>query len=399
RHSALPKDTLIDFGSGETEGQNNANQRIFWESTVTMAGAPSPEVVVNAAGEVEKLVNATVQQLQKGGQLSGPLAVGDVIAPDATIVVGDIAYSGAAQSTLFKATDLTNFNPLSIISGYAGKFKYDQTYDSVDITNFSDRRLLVNDIDVVNRTDTQPKITIDLDRTPKGPVPGTFPNSLGDGSTVEGIFNFAIEYAFNPTDLTIQSLNPTENPATDILLNGTILNPVGITTVRNTSNDIFATKARDTTSVVPGQFTPVLNAFLNDGRQSLIRTNQLAMDAAGAIGSPTARLNAGLIQFAGNPAQVNINAKQDIFLDFKGRQRALSSSPTVPFVIDIANIQTPGSIDLRLQDSIRETGDVSVSGVLVNVVEEGLNDKFISFFRPDKKVIPALGVGALGSNP
>src|SRR5207302_7232190 len=89
-------------------------------------------------------------------------------------------------------------------------FDFRETFAAVDILNKSSHNLVINDIDVVNRTASLPQsdVIIAVDRVPSAD------------------FRFDVTHSFGPTLVTIRNA-----PATDpeIRIAGVIDNPIGFT--------------------------------------------------------------------------------------------------------------------------------------------------------------------------
>ena len=240
---------LLDGGSESSPGSTNRFRSFHWESTVILLGEPNPVLVIDSTGTIaNKTRNVQVRAYNPVTHTySGLLGVGDQIPVNQWIVVGDLLY----DETGFVHFEANDTSPDSKIIGNAGEFQIKDTWDSVTITNASNRRLVVNDINVVS-TANDPEIQIAVDNIPF-PNPGpSFGNSLADplGEWAGGLavpandtFDFALIHKFAPTFVQVRN----EGPATpsDIWLDGPIENPIGHTYVKNERGGIFSDNSND----------------------------------------------------------------------------------------------------------------------------------------------------------
>ena len=208
--------------TGDTHGglAQTGRRDTFWESTVIMSGAVDPVVEVDASGMLTRADgNVVVRERAPGSTtLSAPLTPGvSKVQAGYDIVVDDIGLTGAGGYALFQANDLA---PDSTIVGNAGTFVYQQTFNGVRIANSSDRNLVVNDIDVVNRSG-EPLIQAKIDVIPDATatpgqsqeaaylpfltlgLPANYPNAT---------FHFDIVNKVTATDVQVLNLQPGGSP-------------------------------------------------------------------------------------------------------------------------------------------------------------------------------------------
>ncbi len=270
-----------------------------------MLGEPNPVLTVDEDGFItEKSINVYVRAYDPtanngaGAFVGGLLDVTDSLGQPVQIgaghwiVVGDLAYDRGARAR-FEANEGDGFNrpqgddnvPLGVIWGNDGLFNVQETWNSVTITNYSDRKLVTNLIDVVNEL-SAPRIEIDVDSIP-GPTGGNVSES-GAKST----FEFDIEHTFPKTDVQIvnRRLPGSTNGPSDIVLDGSIDNPIGRTYIRNELGDIVSDDALDhdgieSLSLDPANAAMFTKQAAGDVDIELIRTNRLELDAQqGSIG-------------------------------------------------------------------------------------------------------------------
>ena len=354
---------------GGAGGNFDPKRQIYWETTTIMLGESNPELIVDATGKVVQLVNV---------QLAGGYGLGHVYNPGDDIVVLDIDNTGSANAR-FHANELS-FGGSSAsegqIWGNAGLFQFQHTWDDVRLTNYSDRNLVVNRIDVAGGDNV--RIDIDVRNVP-GPVdlPGdTRANrvSLSQFSAPGMTFEFDIEHTFPATQIEIQNLHPpAAGAAPRIVLDGDIHNPIGRTFVHNVWGDIRAGA---------------------DAAIEIIRTNVLELDAnLGSIGEQGTRraLWAELVEFkdvAGtlHTGHVTVEAGKDVVLDLTYVRRS-SATLGAPLTVTIDSLRAGDDVDVVVNDS-KEGSDLGSIGSVV-VADLGSTPEIRSYanhFRYDEIV-------------
>src|SRR5262249_52807621 len=153
-------------------------------------------------------------------------------------------------------------------------FEFRENFQQVLITNKSSKKLIINEIDVINRKLTPPKVEL-------------------DGSSIG--LKFFITHDFTPTLVDIRNLG-----SGDILLMGDmssaawlathslIENPIGETRILNTGGNIFSAGswAIIRTNTVENQFWPLLPGDTRHGFQA----------PQGSIGTAAQRVNVDIVQ-------------------------------------------------------------------------------------------------------
>ncbi len=154
------------------------------------------------------------------------------------------------------------------VGGSGGTWVFRDTLQHVTIINESSYDLYLNDIHVLDQT--QPLVYL----------------SQSDPSGASVTIGFDIRRDQAPTVIEIRNLS-----TSNILFNGTVENPIGITFIQNTGGNVRSTNARDVAS---------------GGHTSLVRTNILRLDvAAGNVGQDAShRLNVDIVDATGVPRGV-----------------------------------------------------------------------------------------------
>ena len=224
---------LVQASDINAKDVSSSSRRIEWDADVEVAAGASPEVVIAADGTVEKAIGATVDVTQAG-----------------KAIVGDIS-GGAGGQVVFIADQIQN-DAADAPPDLRALFQFADTYAGVTITNKSTRELTVNNINVGVTTDP----FVDL-----------------QGSNVGLTFNLRRNVA--PTAVVIQNTGTQTGFAPDIVLAGTIDNPIGQTLISAAKGDIVAATARGEPAT----------GFNNKSRTTLIVTRNLQLDALqGTIG-------------------------------------------------------------------------------------------------------------------
>ena len=195
------------------------------------------ELVVDATGTIAVAKGITVNGGQSSGVVAGP-----------TISVDDIGNAGPGD-VVFMTNNSSGAHGDSVatISGGGATWTFKYTLERVRIINLSTKTLQLNDIEVLNEG-AQPLVWLS-------------PHLPSADMTLE----FNIARAEGPTLVDVRNLS-----SSNVLINGTIDNPIGTTSIVNTGGDVLATKARD-----------VVGA---DGRISLIRTHTLRLETPAVTG-------------------------------------------------------------------------------------------------------------------
>jgi len=411
----------FDFGSEDNNddaSRFHPRRTIFWESTVFLLGEPNPVLEVDATGKIVlKTWNVYVKAYNPATDTySALLDVNDTIPAGQWIVVGDLLYDESSFAR-FEANDVNDDNK-ALIFGNAGEFYVQHTWDSVLITNYSDRRLVINDIDAVDGINPNIEIAVDNITGPTNSPANADPLQDDDPSSVQlaenngAAFEFDILHKFPRTDVQIRNLQPGAVANSDVYLDGDIENPIGRTYVKNERGNIFSDNAADLegiesngTTLISGHQVSTFDIPGSDTDYELIRTNHLELDAdAGSIGRQAAGLlprvpvAAELIRFKHiDPAicspnatpclfdiVVQVEAAGDLVVDLTANERSLASDAS-SIDVQIDYLRAGNDIDVVVNDSIQgqDLGDTGY--VLVEL-----------FDPPSNAVIPS-GAGGIGS--
>ena len=384
---AVPRDGAT-FDGGGTSGSShfNAARQIFWEAHVILAPR-SPVVIVDSSGTITALVNATVRSYDPNTHaLSGPLAIGDAIPVGDWISVDDLINTGGGAGS-FNANAPGSQDgstpPNGVIWGNHGLLEIQQTWSTVTLQNFSNRTLETHLISVEASASVEVDIHVD---TIPGPD-GSADNVSLDENAPAPTFEFDIKHIFPPTFITISNRTPGHPAApdtNDVVLDGTIVNPIGTTLLENEHGNI-------------------LSGPDNPGK--VVRTNILLIDAdagsAGLLGPSRApiavelvwsnyRDDAGLHE---RPIVLNADVAVDLVLDITS---ILRESPSSLFSPSLGPVHVGHDADLQINDSVFGTA----LGAAVGTLAVGLfdppsgtpspnpPDTYKNHFRPDTVIVP-----------
>ena len=316
----------IDFGSTNANANPTLSGKINWDANVGTVPFTGTERVleIDENGQIVTAEGITVN----GGQSGGVIADSDDISVDyVAIPAGDIVFK--ADNDVFNDDEF----------GVVPTFSYTFPNESVTITNNSDKNLILNDIYGAGNS-TQPDVLIDQSVNPTA-------------------FKFNIDLSdlsdFEETPITI-----TNNGASDVFLNGRILNPISTTTITNNGGGILAS---------------------NTG--NVVQSNILDLDATDDLGTDDdSRINVQLVDSTAAPLDVDADAGSDVYLKFQGLLREDSATA---HTINLDGITAGDDIDLELEESLQQSpvGN-SISGVNVEVVNTpALDGVYFSFFQPE----------------
>ncbi len=380
----------IDTGKDYTNGSDQFHRDIFWESRVIMlSNEPNPEVVIDSTGIVSKLTPNVTLTDQNGKTYKQGEKVDDGV----DIIVNDIINHATGGNAEFRANSLDSLDavdgdndtidkdapehhntpPLGQIWGNNADFEMGNTWDHVYITNNSDRDLFINDIDVMSGNGGTINVKVDeiygpINTKPDSvsymdeDVPTSPSNSWLQSHPLELIvlptFEFEIvNNSFTRPQVRIENLQPGVVVDSNVILDGIIENPVGITQILNQRGDILS----DST----------------DADVELIRTNELDLHATtGTIGQQAdtgARvpITVELVKFA-DPAGaakdmiLTADAGKDVVLDITAHDRSLATAAT-SLTVNIQRITAGDDVDLVINDSKAGTDLGGSGGVEVNL--------------------------------
>ena len=384
---STPNDGAV-FDGGGTHGSSNLNaeREIFWEAHVVLAPR-SPVVIVDSSGTITALVNATVRSFDPNTlALSGPLAIGDTIPVGDWISVDDLVNSGGGAGS-FNANDPGSHDgataPNGVIWGNHALMEIQQTWSTVTIKNDSNRTLETHGIEVASNSSVELDIHVD---TIPGPDGSTDDVSL-DPSTPGGTFEFDIKHTFPPTLITISNKLPGHVAApdtNDVVLDGTIDNPIGTTTLENETGNILAGP---------------------DNPGKVVRTNILVIDAdagsAGLLAPSRAPIAVELVwsQYTDDtgtherPIALHADVALDLVLDITSILREV---PAGTFSPSLGPIHAGRNVDLAINDSVFGTDVDPLNGSLAvglfdppsGTPSPNPPDTYKNHFRPDTVIVP-----------
>jgi hypothetical protein len=242
--------TLALFAAIDSPGSQN----IHWKANVVILSGPSPTLVVNEAGKIEKAINASIAGV--GSAIDSPVDPGST----GSFTVSPIMNTNPGQ------VDFTTTGGSGTIDGSGSTWTFIDTYPQVTLINRSKKTMDVSGISVV---DTTVDPTVNLDETSTPPL------------------RFNIVRTVAPTNIDIENTNP--DPP-DVVVAGIIDNPIGTTRIVNPHGSILSMGSR------MGDADP----------GSLIRTNVLDLEApSGSVGQASARVNIDIVDSAGRPPDTN----------------------------------------------------------------------------------------------
>ncbi|HET7128249.1 MAG TPA: hypothetical protein VFJ93_04150, partial [Gaiellaceae bacterium] len=252
---------LALYVQGEAQSSDGStNNVIHWNSDVVIYSGPSPLLIIDANGNVLTAVNIAANGLsnpEPGNALSGAtyIEVNDLV----NMGTGDI-YMQAHNGTIDGGNHVP---PPGSIDHFWGTFTFHDNWQTVTIINHSARDLVIDDIDPINRT-ARPKVTED-----------TTGHAGADAK-------FAIVRQVDPTLITITNDHSLTSGHPNLVIDGTINNPIGETDITNQFGPISATTIRGGTSSVYSNWS---NLPESPPHSSLIRTNILHLVAGTSIGA------------------------------------------------------------------------------------------------------------------
>jgi hypothetical protein len=388
------------YGSGSikndkwpAEYEVSATRIIRWNADVVSASsAASPLLIVNADGAVDP--SSTIKPTFTSTQIIVPNIGGAGGGGAITFVANQVVLppNTSARASYFKkfgvdttadgsgdgfitsgAVDmftLKDTNPLGTF--YIGR----TTTGPIQIINNSTKNLVINNIDVLNRSATTNNVDINVKDDDLfeyvDPRPATF-----------NTFHFMADTMFvAPTLVDIENRSTTGSP--NIILNGLINNPIGATKILNASGSI-----------------------LSGGSQAIVRTNILDEEARnGFIGSSANPVSDQLVYSedvnkVARPIEATVLAGGNAFLDLTGilRDPDFNLSQT-PFGVPLQSIHAGGNIVATLEQSERESQPVALGGGFT-VYEDYYKRKtpVTTYFRPDKGGSAAFDPGFLEGKP
>ena len=366
---------FLDDGDSDATGSQTPNRTIWWQATVYLLGEPNPEFVIDGNG----FVVAKTRNVTAHTTCDADLQVGDTVTCGGnlhpTVSIDPIIYD-QKPNALFMANAISGVD--STIDKKGGVFFIQETWDYVTITSNYDVPLqLLGDlngvfINTLNKyVNVTPEAVINVSENH-----GTANDASGcTDSTASGhsCWEFDVKHVFPATVVTIQSLSTVAKTGYDISVQGSILNVIGSTSIKNDRGSIVA---------VAGTHT----------------SNQLFLDSdLGSVGSLANPFNVILVQYArGPPASptpeypvvLHAEVGVDIFLNLTMvRRDSLSSAQGTAIAPVIGPVFAGHDIWININDSNE--------GIVPLVVHDGEVNRFVpnnvSAFDDGNTVITASG--------
>ena len=334
-----------------TDGGITQSRTIDWNSDVVVNSGPAPYLLIDTQGKVVRAVNVTVNGVANpniGTTYSGTITVGDIrntgsgdiwMTSDNGTITGGCAASPAPGTHCW------------------GTFTFHENFSTVTLLNNSTFDLVVQDIDVINRTG-QPHVTLATSNTPSDPM------------------HFDIVQDATPSLVVIDNTGDS-----DITLRGTITNPLGATWVHATFGSILAGTSRG----VPVSGT--------DAHTTLVQSNIVHLDAErgsiGSLGTGGNRLSVDAVQYAGHDLSLSATGGVDVRLDLRTWLRdpaipdpAVAGNPA--YVVHIDSLVAGNDLDVVLRATLWGTGRTGLPGVnVINQHNGTFTGTYYSYYHPD----------------
>ena len=356
----------IAAGTDHENGSTNLNQAVPWYANVTILSnaVNNPTLIIGPTGNIITQIGITFT-------ISGN-----------TIYVNDISGNDTGQVFVNSVADTADNNVgnnTDDISGSGATWSFVDTLGAVTIINYSPMNVQIDNINVVDTArGSMHDVTLLAGSTWNG---SSYAGNIG---SIE--LTFAIKHISEPTLVTIKNLgggSGTSLPSPNLILNGTINNPIGTTTIVDQYGNITSTNPRG----VQGP----------DGRYSLVVTNILDIEAPnGSIGTSADRINIDLVQSLNlddnltRPTKVTAIAGVNVFFDLQG---ILRDPDIINFIVNVDSITAGRNIDVLLQGSLEET-HVNPLGLGISIYAAApritpvppvnpIDALFANFFHPD----------------
>ena len=327
------------------DGIAAANRTIHWNSNVVSTGPQDANTLyINANGTVNKSLS-TITPTFDGNE---------IIVPDIGGLTGGGTidfYANPLNDYLFASQETEDSN-LGLIDGNEATFYFQDTAGAVRLINASKDDMVVNNIDLA-----------DAGAAPTNPNVTVYVNSDNVNNDA-----FAFNVVSEPAPTLVDIENTSKSGAPNIILDGSINNPIGTTEILNTSGSIETA-----------------------GQRSEIVTNILNVEAPkGSIGTITDMLYADLVQSEDvngvqRPIQVTVLAGVDAYLNITGILRDPAINPnTTSFIIPLSSIQTGGNVIAFLEESVQQSAPGTAnSGIIVYEPFTDTTTPVTTHFRPD----------------
>ena len=368
----------------QTGGADTTNRNIVWKSDVVISAGPSPLLIVGPDGHVVTAVNITVNGISNpapGDDLNlattPVVEVNDLVNQD----TGDVWMQSAGGNISGGVHETTPSDH------YWGTFNFRDNWKFVTILNQSARELVIDNIDVINRI-RRPIVNEN--------APG------GSGADAK----FAIVRQVDPSLVTItNNFQPASGSGPILLINGTILNPIGETDITSQFGPIAASTIRGGSS-----------STFSGPHSSLVQSNILKLYAGTSIGASngcvygettcasgktlcldTANpcLNVDLVAWAAHPVFLTTFSGTSQFIDLLTRLRDETlTDPNVSHVVPTVTINDMVALDsifVLLRPTVYQSDAPLVPGIEVdNATGPGPHSLpsppgvfYVTFYYPD----------------
>mgnify|MGYP001791491610 CR=1 FL=1 len=340
------------LGKKRVENTQKINRIINFNSNISPGANPVLEVDEEA--NVVKACNVTIDDID--GKTLGPVLADQII-------VNDISNDDKMTAT-FRISELPETVSDQIqresIGRITGNPRFLETYDFVKLENRSDKDIVINDIEVINKT--KPNIIVE----------GAQPDERGGVFATDPVAD-NLPRLLGPTLIDIHN-----SGASEVILNGVIDNPHDTTQIRNTGGNILSGQPEAEIA------TRVLNLSSEPGK----------------IGDPEARVTAQLIQgyaigegygleglrLRDPSLQPDIlltaTANESIYLDLQGIRR-----DDQPLVINSDRISTNlEDVNLVIQQGLNGDGQAEPSTYQFGLIQAG-GDVIIDAENTDTTII------------
>jgi hypothetical protein len=314
----------------------NDSRIVNWDSNVVILSGPNPDLYIDSGGNIVRAINVSVDGGKRTGQVSGDIVVDPSINNDR----GQALFQSDSSGGTTIQTSLAS-GPL---------FTFRETFQTVSIVNYSRSRLVLGDIAVVDSTALVPGNQVTLDA-----------NNVGG-------FRFSVNHDFQPTTINVTDDDQVQDTSSDLLITGTINNPIGYTNLFDDNGTLYApgvliTSAGDGTVGAAGSYPT-----------GLILTDSFDIYASGDVGVFYSYLPLDVVESADGPEAQgtgyrDIYSGGTIYLDLREIYRK-GTVPPSGFVTHIDRINAGSNIDLILEIPTPETTLTPVD-YLVQVFETG----------------------------
>ncbi|MGA2500374.1 MAG: hypothetical protein ABSH20_21740, partial [Tepidisphaeraceae bacterium] len=314
------------FGTDHENGSVNQNNSVNWNGNAAILPGVNPQLTIDSSGHVSIASNASAS-------ITGN-----------TITIADINHPQPSQAYVNSGS----------IGGSGGTWQFPYNYDHVSITNNSNLDLQVGNIEAIDRNLLdQPRVSLNAPSI---------------------TLTFAIRHTVGSTLVNIQNTG-----SGNIILTGTIDNPVGETRIVDAGGSILSTGAATVVTNRLGDRTDFLPAGAT--LQGISATN-------GSIGTAANPIDIQFVASLLDPTQAYIAAGQDVYLDLTGRLRDATQTA---MTVNVDSITAGGSVMLTLEGGISDPA-AGTAGT-VDITTPAGNGFYTNFFRPDAGAAAALNPG------